>query len=144
MGYQMNNNINGNQLGNKIIIDAENQLKDINPSPFSIEGFATLKNKIKEYINDLINESIKASKRNKADTVSVFHVEYANNYLITSSSTKKHIGTIGGVLLGASISNLISILGIDNPPTIKIILSSLIGMAGTAMIFYYIGSDRSK
>jgi hypothetical protein len=77
---------------------------------FSAPAFHLVKLKISDYVRSLIIESSKISRRRRADVISAAHVEEASDYLVTSSSRRwfRHIGTVGGILLGASLSNFLS------------------------------------
>ena len=54
----------------KAIEDAEQELSTLAESPFSTAAFVSVKEKITQYIADLIFESAKIAKRHSADTVS--------------------------------------------------------------------------
>jgi hypothetical protein len=84
--------------------------RPVNTFPFSENSYSLLKTKIASYVSELVRESIKISKRHHADNVSAAHVEQASEYLVSSSSKKlfRHLGTLGGILLGAAISNLLA------------------------------------
>lgn len=66
--------------------------------------------------HDRMNERIKGrlagpvARRHRADTVSPGHVDQATAHLISirSSRVYRHLGTIGGIFLGASLSNILS------------------------------------
>lgn len=126
-----------------VIEDAENQLKDINPSPLSAHAFITLKTKIAQHITELINESIKVSKRHRADTVSAAHVERASEYLVSSTSRRiyRHLGTVGGILLGASLSNILAMTLTAKYTGEGTILSAALGIAGAFMIALHIAKE---
>ena len=82
------------QIAQTVVEQAENQLQATDSSPFSPPAFSTLKDKIAQHITELINESVKVSKRHRADTVSAAHVERASEYLVTSTSRRiyRHLG----------------------------------------------------
>jgi len=93
----------------KIIKGIEEDLNKIQPDPFSDKAFKILKGKISTYIKELIKESIKNSKRENLDSVSATHVEKASDYLVSPTKNKWNhlITTIGGVILGAAITQAI-------------------------------------
>jgi histone H3/H4 len=127
----------------RIIQEADNQLQDIEPSPFSPSAFSVLKEKISEYIVQLVSESIKISKRHQADTVSATHVERASEYLVSSTSRRffRHLGTVGGILLGASLSNILSITVSGQYSAAGILVSAGLGIIGAFMIALHIAKD---
>ncbi len=98
------------ELAHDVVAQAEAQLREVSPSPFSPPAFGLLKANISEYVSELIGESIKVSKRHRADTVSAAHVERAAEYLVSSTSRRiyRHLGTVGGILLGAALSNMLA------------------------------------
>ncbi|MCI0487714.1 MAG: hypothetical protein L0229_14065 [Blastocatellia bacterium] len=57
----------------QIIEHADSELERINPSLFSPVALSRLKEKISEYVVELVSESIKVSKRHQSDTVSAAH-----------------------------------------------------------------------
>jgi len=69
----------------EIIQEADVRLQEIDPSPFSTPAFLKLKEKIDDYITQLIVESTNASKRHNSDTISVTDVERASEYLVSIS-----------------------------------------------------------
>lgn len=122
---------------------AESALESIDPSPFSPSAFAALKEKIAEYIVNLVTESIKISRRHQADTVSANHVQRATEYLISVTSRRffRHLGTLGGLLLGASLSNILSMAGTGNYTSIGVALSAGFGITGSFLIALHIGKE---
>lgn len=126
-----------------VIENAEKKLQGINPSPFSPPAFSTLKYKIAQHMTDLINESIKVSKRHRADTVSAAHVERASEYLVssTSRSVYRHLGTVGGILLGAALSNILAMTLSAQYTGGGTIVSVTLGIAGAFMIALHIAKE---
>lgn len=127
----------------KIIRQADTQLQDIDASPFSPSAFSVLKGKISEYIVQLVSESLKVSKRHQADSISAAHVERASEYLISSTTRRflRHLGTVGGVLLGASLSNILVMTAAEQYSTSNILVSAGLGIAGAFMIALHIAKD---
>jgi len=76
------------------------------------EAFALIKLKIKDYIIDLIDDSRKNSIRNNDEAIMVSHVNKASSNLSRGrrSITSQLIGTIGGIFLGATVSNILNII----------------------------------
>jgi histone H3/H4 len=111
-----------------LIQKADKRLQKIDTSPFSSSAFTTLKSKIIQYITELINESVKVSQRHKADTVSTNHIEIAADYLLSNRSRRfyRHSGTIGGVFLGAVLSNILTMTLTNTYTRVGIVLSVLL------------------
>ena len=130
-----NKNINKDILLN-IIQEVDKKLEGCNCSPFSADAFSILKEKIYQYISELMLESINISKRYHSDTISKNYIEKASLYLYSSKSGKffKNIGMVGGILLGVSVSNIISTLALDSISTGEIILPVILGFAGIFMV----------
>ena len=139
----MSDQTNIDQELRKIKQSAESYLNGIDPLPFSPSAFETLKSKVSEYVTNLVTESIKVSRRHQADTVSANHVHRATEYLVSITSRRffRHIGTVGGVLLGASLSNILSMAGTDTYTTLGVILSAGLGIIGAFLIALHIGKD---
>jgi len=126
-----------------VIRQAETDLNGLDGSPFSPPAFATLKAKISEYVVELVNESIKVSKRHVADTVSAAHVERAAEYLVSSTSRRfyRHLGTVGGILLGAALSNILTMTLAGQYTGAGTIVSAALGITGAFMIALHIAKD---
>jgi len=126
-----------------IIDEAEGLLQGIDPSPFSPPAFNMLKAKIAEHVQDLVNESLRVSKRYRTDTVSAAHVERANEYLVLSTSRKiyRHLGTVGGIFLGTALSNILTMTLAGQYTGRATILSAVFGIVGAFMIALHIAKD---
>jgi hypothetical protein len=128
---------------NEIIATAEEALDDLSPAPFSPMAFSRLKDRISEYISELISESLKVAKRRQADTVSASHVDIAAGYLVSGSRRKffRHLGTIGGIFLGAAISSLLGMAGSQQFTSQAVVITSVLGVLGAFMVALHIGKD---
>jgi hypothetical protein len=93
-----------------------NWLTGVSAGPFSPQAFAALQDKINRYITQLVEESNKVAKRHQSDTISEKHVNTASDYLVSDTSRRffRHLGTTGGILLGAGLSNLFSMVTVRN------------------------------
>jgi hypothetical protein len=125
------------------IDQATRALEDVNPSPFTENAFKTLKENIAGYIEELISESSRLAKRYRSDAISATHVERASEYLLASSSRRvfRHLGTVGGLLFGAALSNLLSMTTTATYNSIGIIVTCALGFAGAFMIALHISKD---
>lgn len=126
-----------------VVAHAESEMQAIDPFPFSPSAFTILKANISAYVKELINESIKVSKRHRADTVSAAHVERAAEYLVSSTYRKfyRHLGTVGGIILGAALSNIVSMTLTNQYTELGTIISAGMGIAGAFMIALHIAND---
>lgn len=127
----------------KILQEADAQLRDIEYSPFSSQAFSKLKEEIGKYIIQLISESIRISRHHQADIVSATHVEQASDRLVSSTGGRffRHLGTIGGILLGASLSNMLSMTVIAQYSILSTLVSASLGIIGSFMIALHIAKD---
>jgi hypothetical protein len=91
---------------------AEAALAEINPESFSPKAIEALKRSISWFIAELVDQSVKVSKRHRSDNVAESHVETAVQGLVGDAPGRifRHLGTIGGVLLGAALSNFLSMI----------------------------------
>jgi hypothetical protein len=108
---------------------------------FSTAAYSFLKEKILEYVTELVNESLRIAKWHQSDMVA--HVERASDYLISSTGRRlfRHVGTLGGTLLGAAISNLLTMISASQYSPVAIVLTTVLGMVGAFMIALFIDKD---
>jgi hypothetical protein len=139
----MTKDTNPEQIAQTAVQQAVNQLRETDSSPFSPPAFSTLKDKIAQHITELVNESVKVSKRHRADTVSAAHVERASEYLVTSTSRRiyRHLGTLGGILLGAALSNILAMTLVGQYTGGGTIVSASLGIIGAFMIALHIAKE---
>lgn len=139
----MTKDTNPEQIAQTTVQQAENQLRKTDSSPFSPSAFSTLKDKIAQHITELVNESVKVSKRHRADTISAAHVERASEYLVTSTSRRiyRHLGTLGGILLGAALSNILAMTLAGQYTGGGTIVSASLGIVGAFLIALHIAKD---
>ena len=132
-----------NKIVEDIIQHANAQLQAIPASPFSPNAFTVLKEKIAQHIAELVTESIKVSRRYRSDTVSAAHVERASEYLVTSSSRRlfRHLGTVGGIFLGAALSNFLAMTVAGQYSATSTLVSAALGIVGAFMVALHIAKD---
>lgn len=125
------------------IDSAEKELESLATSPFSNAAFATFKDKVAKYIGDLITESVKTAKRHSADTVSSTHVEQASDHLVSNTGRKyfRHLGTIGGILLGAGISNILAMTTSNQFTTLGVSITSALSIAGAFLVALHMAKE---
>ncbi len=114
-----------------------------NPAPFSDAAFAVLRAIISTFIADLVAESRRVSERYRADTVSAAHVERASEYLVASSTRAlfRHIGTLGGVFLGAGLSTLLSMATAATFPRLPTLLAAVTSLVGAFMVALHVAKE---
>ena len=123
----------------KTIQAAYAELQAVESHPFSTPAFSMLKDKISEYIVQLIMESIQVSKRHRADTVSAAHVEQASDDLASGVSRHffRYVGAGGGILLGIALAPFLSATASTTPVQFSIpglVVSGMLAVLGTFMI----------
>jgi len=104
---------------------------------FTAKAFELLKNKIADYIADLVIESKRNSNRLKDEAIMISHVEKASNYLTSKKRGvgNQLLGTIGGVFLGATMSNILGLVINEGDVTITgLILVTVFAVTGTFMV----------
>ena len=119
------------------IREANDLISKLDSSPFSPKAYTRLKDKFNEYISSIIVESIKISKRQKADIVSQSHIEQANDNLISKRKGKWSylLGTLGGIFLGTAASNTFGMLVLGTTFAVSgIVATIVIGMIGAFLI----------
>jgi hypothetical protein len=123
------------------IVDGE--LAGVDASPFSPPAFDTLKQKVADYIRALIDESAKIAKRHDAETISETYVEDANRVLVSASGRRwfRHLGTVGGILLGASLSNMLSMITTQKFSAAPVLATMSLGIIGAFMVALHIAKD---
>lgn len=128
-----------NQNFNKIIANIDEEVQKISPKPFSPKAFQKLKQYISIYIVELISESVKNAKRENLDSVSGTHIDKAQKYLTSSNNlkTNKLYSSIGGVLLGATLSNVVNmVLRTGEITAPGVIITVLLGIFGSFLLAY--------
>ena len=115
---------------------AEHFLQGVDPSPFSSAAFSVLKEKITQFVADLVSESTAAAKRDQADSISAKHVEVASRHLMSSARARiyKHLGTWGGTFLGVSSSAFVSMILAHQFPVSGIVIGAATGIAGAFLL----------
>lgn len=109
-------------------------LAQVPRGPFSPAAFDVLKGKTAQYATDLARGAEKLAADQKADIVSAWHVERTAESLTTSSSSKalRRIGAGGGVLVGAAISQFLTVTSTTSP--IAMVIAGVVGMIGAIAV----------
>lgn len=116
--------------------NAKQPLEPLDSSQFSVQALSTLDRKVTEYAGLLASESIKLSRLYQADTVSAADVERASEYLFSNSRRRifRRAGTIGGLLLGASLSNFLSMTAATGYNASGVLISACLGIVGAFLV----------
>jgi hypothetical protein len=124
--------------------EAARNLASVDPSPFTPDAFRALIEIVNGLIGDLIDESLKTSRRHKSEIVSRSYVYHASEYLISSQPRRlfRHMGTIGGILLGGSLSNILAMAQTGHDfPLLGTLISIGIGLVGTFLVAVHVVKD---
>lgn len=123
--------------------DVDARLAKVDPAPFSATAFDVYKGKVARYMSELFDESVKVSRRQDADVVSAGHVERASEYLVSSARGRvaRHVGTFGGIFLGAGVSQVLSMAAVNQFTTVGVLLASLFGVVGGFAVAFHIAKD---
>lgn len=126
-----------------LLREAERQLATADSAPFSVQSFHLLKLKASAYIRSLIIESDRVARRRRADVISAADVEDASDYLVTSSSQRwfRHLGTVGGILLGASLSNFLAMITSNQYSPTGVTTSAVLAVLGAFGVALHIGKE---
>ena len=110
---------------------------------FSKNAKDVLRRKIRDYISQLISDSIKLSKRERADTVSAIHVEQASSNMKYYPTKRffRHLGILGGIPLGACLSTLMTMISSDRYSAAAVFISAVLGIIGAFMVALHIAKD---
>ena len=103
---------------------------------FSSAATSVVKEKASQYMTGIVAESAAVARRDNSDIVSAKHVEIASDNITSHSRGRlyKHIGTWGGIFLGASLSTLTSMIlqGFVSVPGVVSI--AVFGIAGAYLL----------
>ena len=140
----MNNSIVRPQPDLQEIIERVNtELQNAHRTPFSEQAFDRLREQITAYAVELINEFVKRAKRHQAEGVSSSDVQQASQYLVSSTSQRlyRHAGTFGGLLLGAVLSNVLSMITTNQYSLSGVIVTFGLTLVGSFPIAAHIVKD---
>jgi hypothetical protein len=123
---------------------AEDGLQALQISPFTPEAYTSLKIRISEYVTDLVTESSRLAKRDRLDNISAIQVQRANERLVSSTGKRifRHIGTIGGILLGAALSQALAMTLGNQYTAISVVASLILGVIGAFMVALHMATER--
>lgn len=111
--------------------------------PFSVHAYVVLRTTIVEYVSDLVTESARIARRSRADDISAAHVQRAAEHLTSATRRRffRHLGTIGGIMLGGAISNILSMTLENRYGSAGILITTGIAIIGAALVASHIAND---
>jgi histone H3/H4 len=110
---------------------------------FSSQAYEVLRAKVAEFISDLVTESARIARRGRADDISAAHVERAAEHLTSASRGRfyRHLGTVGGIMLGGALSNILSMTLENKYGAAGILITTGIAVIGAALVAGHIVND---
>ena len=111
--------------------------------PFSAHAYNVLAAKVEEYISDLATESALIARRSSADIISATHVQRAAEHISRATRGRfyRHVGTVGGIMLGGALSNLLSMTLENRYGAAGILITTGFAIIGTALVAAHIVND---
>jgi VIT1/CCC1 family predicted Fe2+/Mn2+ transporter len=113
------------------------------PDCFTAKARLVLAKKVKEFSEDLSRESVEIARRHRADSISAADVEQAVTHLISRDRARiyKHLGTIGGIILGAALSAVLGFASLQNISTSFYLVVVALCIIGTFMVALHVAKD---
>jgi hypothetical protein len=110
---------------------------------FSPHALRILRSAVLEYTKSLIIESEILSSRGQVDLISGTHVRQAADNLVKNSTRHwlQHVGTMGGLLLGVSLSNTATMVSVGQYSTTGVVVSAVLGVIGAFGIAVHFAKD---
>ncbi len=111
--------------------------------PFSAHAYEVLRTTIVEYVSDLVTESARIARRVRADDISAAHVQRAAEHLASTTRGRfyRHIGTIGGIMFGGALSNILSMTLENRYGPAGILITTGIAIIGAALVATHLAND---
>jgi histone H3/H4 len=140
----MNNTPDRSQFDFQEVIDrVSKEMQDAAKIPFSEHAFEALNEQIGTYAVELIRESVKKAKRHRAESVSFSDVEHAAEDLVVRPSHRiyRHVGALGGVILGTALSSLVSMTTTNQHGLTLIVITFILTFIGTSLMTIHMVKD---
>ena len=124
----------------KMMKKVDELLDRFDHSPFSDEAFRSLREVIAEFIVLLVLESIQIMEEEELDGISDKHVREARFRLRLRPGKRSsgYFKALGGISLGASVTTVLQMAITKQYPTIVVIASVFLGIAGAFMVAWSI------
>lgn len=115
----------------------------LNTPPFSEAAQIELQTKVGDYIKDLISESIRVSKQYNADSISQEDIKRAAAVIVNRPGDKlhKHLGTIGGLLLGTGLSTFATMISENSFTLLGVIFTVITSIPGAFLIAFHMAKE---
>jgi hypothetical protein len=108
------------------------------PRDFSQESVGALLERQVDYVEELGIEAILLARRARADVVSASDIQRADEVVRSGLRGRRLAGVeaLGGLLAGAGIAELFTVLGESNPTTLGYVLAALSTVVGSMLLTY--------
>ncbi|HEY0558320.1 MAG TPA: hypothetical protein VGG20_28980 [Thermoanaerobaculia bacterium] len=128
---------------NHLLHRALDRLSTDDSGAFSPQAFSELKVRVAMYIRALITDSARIAKRRRSDSISIADIEAASDHLGFTAGRRwlRHTGTVGGILLGAALSNFLAMTTANQYNATGVIASAVMAVAGAFAVALHIGFD---
>jgi hypothetical protein len=129
-----------NERGGLALQEAASVVDAVDTAKFSAPAQQVLRSKIEEYCRALVAESHRLRMRADDDVVSATHVRRAAENLIISSPPRwlAHIGALGGIFMGAAISNILAMATTSQYSRMGVITTGALAILGaTGLTVHY-------
>lgn len=120
----------------RILQSIDSILQKVKQKQFSDGGWVRLDVKIKQYVNQLIKESVKVARKHKADSVSPSFVNHASDYLLSGRASwwQKLWEIIANVSLGIGSTIMISMMLANKYSSVGVIFSVVLILIGVIAV----------
>ena len=125
------------------LADAQQRLLDGDAGPFSTGAYRQLQTEITDYITSLVRTATNTARRHRADIVSLSDVQKAADYLSSDPAARfsRHIGTVGGILVGAAVSNALTMVTTEVLTVTGVAVTVVLTLVGAFMVAFHIARD---
>jgi hypothetical protein len=113
------------------------------PIPLSAGAIGALQQGVREFAADLHEQSYRIARRHCADMVSAADVHQAKRCLVFGRPSRmvRHMGTFGGLLLGAALSNVPTMASSSQNPTVGWLWTLVFVACGGFMVAIHFARD---
>lgn len=112
-------------------------------SPFSPRAFDQVQSRIRTYIEDLVELSVRSARRHNAEVTGATDVERAADYLASRAGTplSRYLGTLGGFLAGAAVAQVLTFLTTGSVTGAAAAVTIAVGIGGGFLVAFAGGRD---
>jgi len=119
---------------------AEDELGTLPHAQFSPQALGRLRESLKTYVVELIDESFNVARRNRSpDAISEDHVAQATKHLVSRGirPLSRLVGLLAGAFLGAAFSGLVSMAIAGTYPAAGVVVTVAFAIIGAFISGHY-------